>query len=705
MIGNSRKVTLLALVLAIVSISHSSAAPLPEISVTDLQLIGTTRVGRSVFEYEYSVTVSNAGPSVNDVVGTLSSGDQAVEVVDGTASFGQIGVQETATGDDSVVIRFDRRATNLDRSLFTWTFDGEIEPTVTLSALPRAVPVSGDAPLLVTFSPDATTNNAIELYQWDFDGDGRIDASDTVGRNFTFTYQSGTHLPSLTVTDANGDTATATVTISAGNEPPRVTAEASPSNGGVPLNVRFTAVAVDSEGIQDYGWDFDGDGTIDSTSTTPNEQFTYQTEGVFRPILTVRDTLGATTAIQVPSVEVRAGPSGSPTVVASASPSRGSATLGVTLSGAASNLGSAVVSLWEWDIDGDGIYESSSATSSEINHDYDAPGSFFTRVRITTDTGLQAEDVVEVQVIPSLSLSISQDTINTDLGEVTTIDTTLGGTTNISVIIEDSGGSLVRTLVRTTEREAGIFNDPWDGLNDTGQVVPEGQYRAILLYEFDGTMQRLDLGLTTGGRQYNPRRTRIPSSFQPYANNPLVIDYTLTKPAEVTAFMGRFYANTRLVTFFQRDAQGKGTHRITWHGENSDGQLIHPPAGDRFLFGIWAYDLPDNAIFVQNRIDVSQLNASPPIFTPTGRDTVSDVKFVMSKAGSVEIAINDTVSGLNCRTEIVSGLDEGNNAWQWDGRDDAGNFVSPGSYRIAITGSDASGGKSITQYTLQRVYY
>lgn len=379
--------------------------------------------------------------------------------------------------------------------------------------------------------------------------------------------------------------------------------------------------------------------------------------------------------------------------------------LNANLSANVSNLGGSTITFWEWDIDGDGVFEIGGPTFSSISQTYDTPGRYFTRVRLTTDTDFVAEDVVEVVVNPSQTLSVSQDTINTDLAETTTIDTTLGGTTFVSIIIEDVAGTLVRTLVATTEREAGSYSDIWDGLNDSEQVVPEGQYRAILLYDFDGNTERLDLGLTTGGRQYNPSRTRIPSSFQPYADNPLVIDYTLTRPAEVTAFMGRFNANTRLITFFQRDSQGAGTHRVTWHGENSDGQLIHPPARDRFLFGIWAYDLPDNAIFVQNKIDISQFSATPPIFTPTGRNLNSEISFALSKAGSAEIVINDTVSGLTCRTEVVTGLVEGDNTWQWDGRDDDGKFVSPGSYRIAITGSDDTGGKSITQYTLQRVYY
>lgn len=575
----------------------------------------------------------------------------------------------------------------------------------TLTALPRAVPTFGDAPLAVTFSPDANTDNAIELYEWDFDGDGTIDRRETVGGNFTYTYQdSGVYLAALTVTDSNGDTSTSTLEINVGNEAPVVTAEATPSNGGIPLVVSFSANATDDNGIQDYAWDFDGDGVVDATTTSSTTQFNYEQQGVFQPILTVQDTLGAATTLQVPSVEVRAGPPGTPTVSAGASVTSGTVPLTVALSAAVTNLGGATVSEYEWDLDGDGAYESSGSTGN-LSHVYNAPGRFFTRVRVTTSANVTAEDVVEIVVLPSVALSVSEDTIDIEMAGLTSVDTVLGGTTNVSVVIEDADGTLVRTLVPATLRLAGEYSDEWDGRNDAGEFVPEGQYRAILLYDYDGATERLDLGLSTGGRQYNPPRTRIPSSFQPYADNPLVIDFTLSSPAEITAFMGRFNVNTRIVTFFQRDAFGRGTHRVTWHGENSDGQLIHPPAGDSFLFGIWAYELPDNAIYVQNKIDVDALAAAPPIFTPTGRETVSDISFTLDKPGSVEIVINDASSGVACRTEIVTGLAAGENVWQWDGQDDNGNFVAPGSYRIGVTGNDANGGKSLTQYTLQRVYY
>jgi PKD repeat protein len=51
---------------------------------------------------------------------------------------------------------------------------------------PQAVPASGPAPLTVRFLPEFDTATAIELFEWDFNGDGTIDESETIGVPQTF---------------------------------------------------------------------------------------------------------------------------------------------------------------------------------------------------------------------------------------------------------------------------------------------------------------------------------------------------------------------------------------------------------------------------------------------------------------------------------------------------------------------------------------
>jgi flagellar hook assembly protein FlgD len=58
----------------------------------------------------------------------------------------------------------------------------------------------------------------------------------------------------------------------------------------------------------------------------------------------------------------------------------------------------------------------------------------------------------------------------------------------------------------------------------------------------------------------------------------MVVDFTLEEASEVTAFVGQYDTDTRWVTFMQRTPLGSGTHRVTWNGTNSKGQIAHPPS-------------------------------------------------------------------------------------------------------------------------------
>ncbi len=579
-----------------------------------------------------------------------------------------------------------------------------------LAALPIAVPSSGEAPLTVTLTPNANTNNAIVRYEWDFEGDGSFDRSETVGRDQSFTYNTpGNYSATLRVTDNQGEQATGTVVISVDNEPPEVSVNLNPSNGQIPLTVNISATATDSDGIAQFEWDYNGDGIFDETTITGVAANTYNTEGSFQARLRVTDNLGAVTTLTIPTLEVNALAAGSPSVTLTGSPIQGNPPLAVTLSASATEPDGGTIDQYEWDVDGDGTYDETTTTAS-LQTAYNGIGTFYPRVRVTDSDNQQADDATQIFVEPQLSLSVSTDTIDPANAETATVTTILDGDTDVSIVIEDRDGQLVRTLVPFTTRVAGSYDDIWDGNNDAGVLVAEADYRAILLYRIDGVVERLDLALTTGGTQSNPRRSRIPRTFSPLAGDPLDITFTLNRASEVTAFMGLFNVNTRLVTFLQRQPLGRGSHVVTWNGENADGQLIEAPGSDRFLFGIFAYTLPDNAIYVRSGVHVSTVNASPSIFQPTqqtanGSSSVSRITVELSRAGDVKLTINDTDSGATVAEFDYADLDAGTNTITWDGRNNDGNYVAPGTYRLGVSGVDSNGYQSLTVYALQRVFY
>lgn len=638
----------------------------------------------------------------------ISAGEQTQCEYSATVEQGEFTAQVEANGTAIAVLGAE--------ATIPFHYNGTADEA--LVASPRAVPGSGSAPLSVVFTPIVTTDTAIERYQWDLNGDGTFDRSETVGRDQQYTYSTpGEYIVTLRVTDSRGEVVDGTTTVVVINSAPIITlAEATPSTGELPLAVQFLVSAKDADGLSEIQLDFDGDGTFDSsqsisgTTASITTNYVYETVGQFQPTIRVLDALGQVAEASFPTLEVRALEQGAPSVTASASPASGKTPLPVTLGATVTDPDGLSMVSWEWDVDGDGQYDYQSTSGGSYNHTYNSPGTFYPRVRVTAEDGQSAEDTVRVQATADFDLSVSTDTLDTTNGDIVTISTDIGGDLPVSVVIETPGGRVVRTVLPWTERTAGSYSDPWDGRDDSGVVVAEGEYRAILLYRVDGNVRKLDAGAGTGGRQYNPSRSRIPSSFTPLAGEPLKISFTLPQASEVTAFMGLFNINTRLVTFMQRETLGKGTHVITWSGEDDNGALIQLPPNESFLFGIWGWELPDNAIFVRSGSHITSMTVSPTILVPSSRATegsnkTSVIDFVLQGGADIELTIDNSETGTEVLNRTYMGFAAGENSIQWDGRGDDGELVSKGTYRIGLTAIDAQGHRSLTVYKLQQVFY
>ena len=145
-------------------------------------------------------------------------------------------------------------------------------------------PLSGSSPLNVFFDDQST--NAPQQYAWNF-GDGNT--STTFG-DVNHTYNSaGTYTVTLTVTNTAGsdtEQKVAYITVGSGGGPLNAEFTGTPVSGAAPLNVVFSSAA--SVGaITTYAWDFDGNGTTDSTAANPTRS--YATPGTYTVSLTVGD--------------------------------------------------------------------------------------------------------------------------------------------------------------------------------------------------------------------------------------------------------------------------------------------------------------------------------------------------------------------------------------------------------------------------------
>jgi PKD repeat protein len=137
-----------------------------------------------------------------------------------------------------------------------------------------ANPTIGEAPLTVDFT---NTSIGSELtISWDFNSDAVIDSNENSPSTEYTT--AGSYTVTLTVSNGAGtDTASQTINVSETVVllPPTAAFTADPITGGAPLNVTFTNQSFGD--ITSYEWDFQNDGVLDSTETSPS--FTFNTAG------------------------------------------------------------------------------------------------------------------------------------------------------------------------------------------------------------------------------------------------------------------------------------------------------------------------------------------------------------------------------------------------------------------------------------------
>lgn len=262
---------------------------------------------------------------------------------------------------------------------------GDVTPP--LQAAIQATPVTGTAPLSVSFSATSSTGT-ITQYHWDF-ADGNTASTATVDHQYA---TAGKFIAILTVFDATGTTSSSTVEINVTAPETPVTVplqaaiQATPVTGTAPLSVNFSA-ATSTGTITQYQWDF-ADGTTASTVTADHE---YTTAGKFIATLTIHDATGGTSSSTV-EVTVAAPEAPAPVIIAieptavisTSTSAVGPAPLSMSFDGSASLAnGSSTITNYLWNF-GDGT----TITGSTATHTYLTAGTYEATLTVTDSNGL-----------------------------------------------------------------------------------------------------------------------------------------------------------------------------------------------------------------------------------------------------------------------------------------------------------------------------
>ncbi|MFH0776521.1 MAG: PKD domain-containing protein [Patescibacteria group bacterium] len=275
---------------------------------------------------------------------------------------------------------------------------------------------SGEVPLTVKFDANNITdpNGAkITNYTWDLDNDGRPDRDGPSYGKTEWTFDTiGEHTIKLTVTSADfnpdGTHETKsfekkiTVREPAGSVKSEIWIEAKPSKGFAPLTVNFAAKQKSTEivlpRVEKYEWQI-GDGL--ATLWGQNAHYTFEKTGNYPIALTVTFANGqvakATEEIVVNDESF------SPTAVIVTEPTinqmqkavSGPAPLTVKFDGSKSKDPDDNIVKYEWDFDGDGLWD---AESNLASYQFIKAGNYKTTLRVTDADGNESRATVAVVV-------------------------------------------------------------------------------------------------------------------------------------------------------------------------------------------------------------------------------------------------------------------------------------------------------------------
>ena len=243
------------------------------------------------------IALSFVSPSAS---GAMLSATEVTTAPDGSAVFTVTAPPNTVPGD-RLTVALTPVGSN---------FDNSAQRTFTIALTPSnpSAPVASftftpAAPALnetVSFDASGSTDEGIACldacsYSWDF-GDGRTGSGRIVAHAFT---SSGNRSVTLTVRDSAGAASvpsTRTVTISAPEVPVAVLVVSPTGNRPAGSEINFdgagSTVGIGAS-IVEYAWVW-GDGSSNTTTSTPQTRHSFGAAGTYVVRLTIRDSLGRT---------------------------------------------------------------------------------------------------------------------------------------------------------------------------------------------------------------------------------------------------------------------------------------------------------------------------------------------------------------------------------------------------------------------------
>ena len=368
------------LALALIAVQVVVAAP-PQPSFTIVGPNFTTTCGL------YTFTSTTTDPDVDepltidwDIAGTAKTGSPVTETF---ATPGTRTINMTATDTDAG----DGTVDAVPAAPQTVTVGNGGNPHAAFS--PSANPVEPNTSVTFNSSSTALGGGSIAKYEWDLDGNGiyETDTGATPSATQAAGYAtSGFHAVNLRVTDNCGLTDTEGGGVVVNNTAPTASFTVTPNPAAIGATVTFNGTASSDPGgaIAKFEWDLDGDGTFETdTGTVGTTTRAYTVGKSYFVKLRVTDGNGAS-SVAFDTLRVNA----KPVPNFSYSPVDPLVGQQVTFDGTASPDPDGAVASYQWDLDGNGSFES---TGANPTHTYGNAGTVNVKLRVTDSDNTQSD--------------------------------------------------------------------------------------------------------------------------------------------------------------------------------------------------------------------------------------------------------------------------------------------------------------------------
>ena len=246
---------------------------------------------------DVTLNASGSVPTAGEAGETLTKYEYDIDgdndFNDGVANAAIVKVQFTTPGLKTVSVRVTDSHGDVDTD--SETFRVNSPPAFDLKATPN--PAAPGQPVEI----DATATDSdgtITKYEFDLDGNGTFELDNGSNPKTTKAFTTTTNVSARVTDNEGGQTIkTVTVTLPPANAAPVASFIVAPNPAKVGQDVGFSAAASkDPDGtIAKYEWDFDGNGTFETSGgTNPLIAHKFPAAGVFKVALRVTDNAGAT---------------------------------------------------------------------------------------------------------------------------------------------------------------------------------------------------------------------------------------------------------------------------------------------------------------------------------------------------------------------------------------------------------------------------